>query len=145
MIPTDILNLLCMLGLPFSIWLITEKGGMINNHGKVREHFAIKPGMDIQNMGDGQTTLKTASSINTLLQNASSEKPLIGKELDTAVKCLRTRSSLRSDNILNEILCNEEIPEWLQSGNITRLRKGKGAKGKCSNLIGLTLACNVGK
>ena len=35
-------------------------------------------------------------------------------------------------------------PSWLQ-GEIIRLYKGKGHKGKCSNERGITLASNVGK
>ena len=39
----------------------------------------------------------------------------------------------------------EDIPERWQEGEIKRLYKGKGQKGKCSNERGITLASNVGK
>ena len=45
----------------------------------------------------------------------------------------------------NRIHSTEEItPSWLK-GEIIRLYKGKGKKGKCSNKRGITLASNVGK
>ena len=47
--------------------------------------------------------------------------------------------------MIKEIHSKEKIPEsWLE-GEIKRLYKGKGIKGKCSNERGITLASNVGK
>ena len=40
---------------------------------------------------------------------------------------------------------NEDIPQAWEEGEIIRLYKGKGQKGKCSNERGITLASNVGK
>ena len=40
---------------------------------------------------------------------------------------------------------NEQIPQEWQCGEIIRLHKGKGVKGKCSNERGITLASNAGK
>ena len=54
-----------------------------------------------------------------------------------------TRELLRQ--AINQVHQEETIPNsWLQ-GNITRLYKGKGTKGKCSNERGITLASNAGK
>ena len=39
----------------------------------------------------------------------------------------------------------EKIPQAWEEGEIIRLYKGKGTKGKCSNERGITLASNVGK
>ena len=39
----------------------------------------------------------------------------------------------------------EKIPQAWEEGEIIRLCKGKGTKGKCSNERGITLASNVGK
>ena len=47
--------------------------------------------------------------------------------------------------MLNHILEKGSIPEQWLNGNMTRLYKGKGTKGKCSNERGITLASNVGK
>ena len=47
--------------------------------------------------------------------------------------------------MINNVHEEESIPKsWLE-GNIIRLYKGKGQKGKCSNERGITLASNVGK
>ena len=86
------------------------------------------------------------------------------KELEIAIRSLKTRKCPGPDNIPNEIftksskatryiylnvfnkrLRKREIPpQWLNR-NITRLYKGKGSKGKCSNERGITLASNIGK
>ncbi len=47
--------------------------------------------------------------------------------------------------ILNIILENQLTAKQWQKGIITRLYKGKGQKGKCSNERGITVASNVGK
>ena len=47
--------------------------------------------------------------------------------------------------MFNHIITQGVIPEQWQNGNITRLYKGKGVKGKCANERGITLASNVGK
>ncbi len=46
---------------------------------------------------------------------------------------------------LNNISSTEDIPETWQEGEIKRLYKGKGNKGKCSAERGITLASNFGK
>jgi hypothetical protein len=47
--------------------------------------------------------------------------------------------------VFNHILTTKEVPESWQLGEITRLYKGKGTKGKCSNELGITVASNMGK
>ena len=46
---------------------------------------------------------------------------------------------------INEINRKMNIPEIWQQGEICRLYKGKGIKGKCSNERGITLSSNFGK
>ena len=46
---------------------------------------------------------------------------------------------------MNKILHSEKIPEQWTAGQLVRLYKGKGKKGKCSNERGITLASNIGK
>ena len=46
---------------------------------------------------------------------------------------------------MNNIYNEEKIPYEWQSGEVIRLYKGKGEKGKCSNERGITLASNAGK
>ena len=47
--------------------------------------------------------------------------------------------------VLQTIANNKEIPEQWQKGQIIRLYKGKGKRGKCSNERGITIASNFGK
>ena len=46
---------------------------------------------------------------------------------------------------INKLIQTYKIPDQWQIGEITRLYKGKGVKGKCSNERGITLASNFGK
>ena len=46
---------------------------------------------------------------------------------------------------MNKILKSNNIPTQWNEGNLKRLYKGKGKKGKCSNERGITLASNIGK
>ena len=107
---------------------------------------------------------RTVKSLEAYLENAEDETPFSMKELEIAIRSLKTRKCPGPDNIPNEIftksskatryiylnmfnkiLRKREIPpQWL-NGNITRLYKGKGTKGKCSNERGITLASNIGK
>ena len=84
--------------------------------------------------------------------------------MNAAIKKLKRNKSLGPDKIPNEIFIEanketrkvlkeilekvhkeEEIPRSWEEGEIIRLYKGKGLKGKCSNERGITLASNVGK
>ena len=86
------------------------------------------------------------------------------KEIQNAIKKLKRKKSLGPDKLPNEIFIeaeaetrkvlktmiekahkSENIPEEWAEGEIIRIYKGKGQKGKCSNERGITLASNVGK
>ena len=86
------------------------------------------------------------------------------KEVKEAIKCLKRDKAAGPDGFPNEILkeADEEtveiyrkvfdhinkkksIPKQWQKGNLIRLWKGKGKRGKCSNERGITLSSNVGK
>ena len=86
------------------------------------------------------------------------------RELENAIKALKQNKANGPDNIPNEFLINanqhtkelilnifnqifdsEDIPESWKSGILTRIYKGKGTKGKCSNERGITLSSNLGK
>ena len=47
--------------------------------------------------------------------------------------------------ILNKIAMSKNIPRQWKQGQISRLYKGKGRRGKCSNERGITLPSNIGK
>jgi hypothetical protein len=46
---------------------------------------------------------------------------------------------------MNDVYAKENVPQEWQEGEIIRIYKGKGQKGKCSNAGGITLASNTGK
>ena len=52
--------------------------------------------------------------------------------------------NLLTDSI-EKVHKSEEIPHSWEEGEIIRIYKGKGQKGKCSNERGITLASNIGK
>ena len=86
------------------------------------------------------------------------------KEMRTSIKKLKRHKSTGPDTIPNEvfieashqtieiyrkifnkILISKSIPEIWRKGTITKIYKGKGKKGKCSNDRGITVSSNVGK
>ena len=86
------------------------------------------------------------------------------EELNSAIKKIKRNKSTGPDNIPNEVFIESdmetreiyrenfnninrkmEIPEQWQEGEIKRLYKGKGTKGKCSNERGISLSSNYGK
>ena len=94
----------------------------------------------------------------------STENKISDKEMDRIIKRLKRHKNLGPDKIPNEIFIEanretkhllktmienihitEYIPPSWEEGEIIRLYKGKGQKGKCSNERCITLASNVGK
>ena len=113
---------------------------------------------------------KWTQTIQESIQNAeknteySKNIPISEKEVMQAIKSLKRNKSSGPDNIPNEIFINannktstkiteilnnihmtQNIPEQWQHGEIITFYKRKGAKGKCSNQRGITLASNFGK
>ena len=151
--------------------LITEDGIKVIDPSEHKEHVA-KYYEELYTAREGNPQYKKwtnhikriVASVDAILQDAPNEEPFTGKELDKAIKTLRRGKCPGPDNIPNEafikasantrkvylkmfnhILEKGNIPEQWLNGNITRLYKGKGTKGKCSNERGITLASNVGK
>ena len=90
---------------------------------------------------------------------SNTEEQISEKEINLAIKKLKRNKSLGPDKIPNEMFIEadketrsilreileqihktEEIPNSWEEGEIIRLYKGKGLKGKCSNERGITLA-----
>ena len=86
------------------------------------------------------------------------------KECDMAIKKLKRNKAMGPDMIPNEALIEMDgkarqimvhvfnktneakgMPDTWQEGELNRLYKGKGKKGKCSNERGITLSSNLGK
>ncbi len=148
-----------------------EEGNTIEDESKAKEHIAqyyeqlyqARPGTQeyqqwtdiIQNkVKETEEMLKTKEPIPEITM----------KELNTAIRSLKKGKSSGPDFIPNEIFINAskplreeilyhlneisktyKIPKQWQEGEIKRLYKGKGNKGKCSAERGITLASNFGK
>ncbi len=81
-------------------------------------------------------------TIKLLKQNKATGPDKIPNEIFS--KASNTTKQIYLENI-NKILETHNIPNSWQEGEIIRLYKGKGTKGKCSNERGITLANNFGK
>ena len=107
---------------------------------------------------------KQVKQIEEELKNLPPVEKFTMNEMNKVIKTLKRKKAVGPDLIpnelfieantetkkilldnLNEITKAMEIPEEWQLGEITRLYKGKGTKGKCSNERGITLASNYGK
>ena len=102
--------------------------------------------------------------IETEMANKPKVEEFTQEELNRAIKRLKRKKATGPDDIPNEVFIeansetkniyvkalnqvNKEmiIPEEWQKGEICRIYKGKGIKGKCSNERGITLSSNFGK
>ena len=151
--------------------LVTEEGERITDGERSKEYIASyfedlyqarEGDPDYQTWTD--TITKRVEEITEEMRNKPPIDPITGKELETVIKCLKRGKSVGPDKIpneifieadketreiyrktLNNIAMKQEIPDQWQTGEIVRLYKGKGTKGKCSSERGITLASNFGK
>lgn len=104
------------------------------------------------------------SKIEEYLSQTQNPENITMKEINIAIKKLKSGKATGPDEIpnealinanyntrniirrvMNKILQNRKIPkQWLEN-HITRFYKGKGTKGKCSAERGITLSSNMGK
>ncbi len=148
-----------------------ENGNIIEDSEKAKEHIAnyyeelyqARPGTQEY----AQWTKIIQDMVKSIENELKDEEPIQDitmKELNTAIKALQKRKSCGPDEIPNEALINASpttrqeilkqlnhltnthtVPRQWQEGEIKRLYKGKGNKGKCSAERGITLASNFGK
>jgi hypothetical protein len=151
--------------------IIDEQENTINNPNKAKDHIADYF-EDLYQARDGENSHKTwTHHINNTVERISkdtaksqNETPFSKEELTTSIKKLKRKKSTGPDLMPNEIFIeadektkeiylytlnliytSEKIPQQWQHGEIKRIYKGKGKKGKCSNERGITLASNFGK
>ena len=106
----------------------------------------------------------TVAEIEQSMENLPPEPEFTPEEMKKAIQCLKPGKAPGPDKIpneilkqannltipiftqeMNKILTSTEIPDQWTEGDLKRLYKGKGKKGKCSNERGITLASNIGK
>ena len=150
---------------------ITEEGKLLQGPEETKEYIAnyfedlyqarpSKPSYE-------QSTKEIEENVKEIEQQMR-EKPKIpeftAEELKAVIKKLKRKKAAGPDNIPNEIFIeadhktreiyrknfneiseNLTIPQIWQDGELKRLWKNKGIKGKCSNERGITLSTNYGK
>ena len=111
-----------------------------------------------------QEIIEEVKRIEKEMENKPPIDDFTDEEMSMAIKKLKKKKAVGPDEIPNEIFIEADtntrkifletmnkinktmqIPEIWQEGTITRLYKGKGIKGKCSNERGITLSSNYGK
>ena len=151
----------------------TEEGEQIHDPAKTKAHKANNF-EDLYQAREGKEeyetwTEKITKHVQKALRepsytNDDNEEKISTKDMEMAIKKLKRNKSVGPDKIPNEIFikanketkqllktmienihATEDIPQSWEEGEIIRLYKGKGQKGKCSNERGITLASNVGK
>ena len=150
---------------------LDEEGNLISDPETAKEHIAdfyenlyqARPAKAGEETRTEQIEKET-EEIKETMKNLPKPEPIKKKELNKSIKKLKRGKACGPDNIpneaiieandtarevlrhqLNKILQTSDIPNEWQHGEITRLYKGKGKKGQCSNERGITLASNIGK
>ena len=150
---------------------INEEGRILTDPEEAKEHIAqfyedlyqARPAKPEEIQRTQQIERET-EDIKETMKTLPKPNEITKKELQKAAKRLKRKKACGPDNIpnetiieanektnevlrnqLNKILNTAEIPDEWQHGEITRLYKGKGKKGQCSNERGITLASNIGK
>ena len=149
-----------------------ENGNTISDPQKEKEHIA-KYFENLYQAREGAPshtawTTHINDTVKDITRNpentGNSYEKFNHEELDKTIRNLKRKKSTGPDNIpneafieanqetrkiileeMNKIQDHEEIPAIWQEGEIVRLYKGKGMKGKCSNERGITLSSNSGK
>ena len=150
----------------------TEEGKLIINPEETKGHIAnyfeelYQAREGTENYSEWTKKIKehVRSTLEEPPMDNNPEDKINEKEFNQAIKKLKRNKSLGPDKIPNELFIeankqtreilreirenvhrSENIPPSWEEGEIIRLYKGKGQKGKCSNERGITLASNVGK
>jgi hypothetical protein len=150
---------------------VTEEGNKILDPDESKEHIAtyfeqLYKAREADKNNE-QMSQKITSEVEQWAQsiiNNQTQNPITITELDQAIKKLKKRKSCGPDEIPNEVFImanhttrliyleilnttiqTQTIPNKWQNGSVTRIYKGKGTKGKCSNERGITVSSNFGK
>ena len=147
-----------------------ENNKTIKGESKIKEHIANYYENLYQAREQREGTIDWTETINTKIKQLRKQtkkctiKPFTMKELNNVIKKLEKQKATGPEKIpntalieanqktrriylkiFNEITKNKQIPEQLNEGEIIRVYKGNGIKGKCSNERGITISSNMGK
>jgi len=151
--------------------IMDEEENVISNPNRAKDHIADYF-ENLYQAREGENSHKkwthhinnTVEMISKNTAKSQNETPFSEEELTNSIKKLKRNKSTGPDRMpneifieadettrkiylqtLNQIYTSEKIPQQWQHGEIKRIHKGKGKKGKCSNERGITLASNFGK
>jgi hypothetical protein len=151
--------------------IIDEEENVISDPNKAKNHIADYF-ENLYQAREGENSHKiwthhinnTVEMISKNTAKSQNETQFSKEELTNSIKKLKRNKSTGPDRMpneifieadettrkiylqtLNQIYTSEKIPQQWQHGEIKRIYKGKGKKGKCSNERGITLASNFGK
>ena len=150
---------------------VTEDNEVLNDPDQAKEYIAnyyenlYQAREGCPEYAEWTDTIKnTVAEIEESMKQLPHEPEFTPDEMLNAIKRLKPGKAPGPDGIPNEVLkranhrtlpiytqemnkvmAAEEIPEQSTEGNLKRLHKGKGKKGKCSHERGITLASNIGK
>ena len=151
--------------------LVTEEGYVITDPEKAKNEIAnyfenlykAREGLEEYEPWN-KHIIETVDKLSEMYGQGNHFEEITMGELKNAIKSLKPNKAVGPDGIPNEVYINagqdhleyllkifntvtrdKEIPPQWKTGEIIRLYKGKGTKGKCSNERGITLASNVGK
>ena len=149
---------------------INEEGDPVNDPTKAKKHIAdyfedLYQARKGEDSHEGWTEY-ISRTVQKNTQNSTNEpfSPFSTEEFNECIKKLKRNKSSGPDMMPNEAIIEadeqtrkvilealndtyntETIPTEWQKGEIIRIYKGKGTKGKCSNERGITLSSNMGK
>jgi hypothetical protein len=149
--------------------LVTEDNKEITEPEVAKEYIAgyfedLYQARDGENKYEDWTNKIKEKTCELRQEQTGHRQPITMEEIDRITKKLKRNKAMGPDGIPNELFIEanqttremltqilntihigKNIPDNWRKGVITRLYKGKGKKGKCSNERGITVSSNIGK
>ena len=150
---------------------ITEDGEMVTDPTKAKQSIAQyfenlyqAREAEPEEQQRSECIIKSNKDMASKTHQIREEDKITMKEMKKTIRKLKRRKAAGPDKMPNEVLMeaddatleiytrifntilqNKQIPMKWREGSITKIYKGKGEKGKCSNERGITVSSNIGK